>query len=265
MTTPRTRTTTRRAPAKAEDRIAGRARGRLGDTPARARGLDASAVGHDPGHEPRSVVTPASAHLEAAMAPSSWRRAGTRSRSSSPRRRTGSRTCCRSATDGWPPRPSRSIAVRRRSWPSTCRRRRGATSSSRHRGDAHLSNFGLFASPERTLVFDSNDFDETLPGPWEWDVKRLGGQRGHRRPEQRVHTGRGARGDPRHGGRLSRPDGALLGDAAARHLVRPDDRRSTSRTRWPRQAKQLDVKALGKDGTRPRSRRYSPRPAARTR
>jgi len=40
-------------------------------------------------------------------------------------------------------------------------------------GDAHLSNFGLFASPERTLVFDSNDFDETLPGPWEWDVKRL--------------------------------------------------------------------------------------------
>src|SRR3954470_22774716 len=40
-------------------------------------------------------------------------------------------------------------------------------------GDAHLSNFGLFASPERTLVFDSNDFDETLPAPWEWDVKRL--------------------------------------------------------------------------------------------
>jgi uncharacterized protein (DUF2252 family) len=40
-------------------------------------------------------------------------------------------------------------------------------------GDAHLSNFGAFASPERTLVFDLNDFDETLPGPWEWDVKRL--------------------------------------------------------------------------------------------
>ncbi len=42
-------------------------------------------------------------------------------------------------------------------------------------GDAHLSNFGLFASPERTLLFDMNDFDETLPGPWEWDVKRLAG------------------------------------------------------------------------------------------
>jgi len=40
-------------------------------------------------------------------------------------------------------------------------------------GDAHLSNFGMFASPERRLVLDLNDFDETLPGPWEWDVKRL--------------------------------------------------------------------------------------------
>jgi uncharacterized protein (DUF2252 family) len=40
-------------------------------------------------------------------------------------------------------------------------------------GDAHVSNFGLFASPERSLVFDINDFDETLPGPWEWDLKRL--------------------------------------------------------------------------------------------
>jgi uncharacterized protein (DUF2252 family) len=40
-------------------------------------------------------------------------------------------------------------------------------------GDAHLSNFGVFASPERRMVFDINDFDETLPGPWEWDVKRL--------------------------------------------------------------------------------------------
>ena len=40
-------------------------------------------------------------------------------------------------------------------------------------GDAHLQNFGLFASAERNLLFDLNDFDETLPGPWEWDVKRL--------------------------------------------------------------------------------------------
>jgi uncharacterized protein (DUF2252 family) len=40
-------------------------------------------------------------------------------------------------------------------------------------GDAHLSNFGVFATPERKLVFDINDFDETHPGPWEWDLKRL--------------------------------------------------------------------------------------------
>lgn len=40
-------------------------------------------------------------------------------------------------------------------------------------GDCHLLNFGLFATPERNLIFDINDFDETLPAPWEWDVKRL--------------------------------------------------------------------------------------------
>ena len=40
-------------------------------------------------------------------------------------------------------------------------------------GDAHLSNFGVFGTPERRMIFDINDFDETLPGPWEWDVKRL--------------------------------------------------------------------------------------------
>jgi uncharacterized protein (DUF2252 family) len=40
-------------------------------------------------------------------------------------------------------------------------------------GDAHMSNFGVFGTPERRLIFDVNDFDETYPGPWEWDVKRL--------------------------------------------------------------------------------------------
>ena len=41
-------------------------------------------------------------------------------------------------------------------------------------GDCHLLNFGAFATPERRVIFDINDFDETLPAPWEWDVKRLG-------------------------------------------------------------------------------------------
>ena len=58
-------------------------------------------------------------------------------------------------------------------------------------GDAHLSNFGIFQSPDRSLVFDVNDFDETLPGPFEWDVKRLaasvaigGRDRGFKRRER---------------------------------------------------------------------------------
>ena len=62
-------------------------------------------------------------------------------------------------------------------------------------GDAHLSNFGGFASPERELVLDINDFDETLPGPWEWDVKRLaasveiaGRERGFDAKQRRNHV-----------------------------------------------------------------------------
>src|SRR6476661_4343579 len=62
-------------------------------------------------------------------------------------------------------------------------------------GDAHLSNFGVFASPERRLVFDVNDFDETIPGPWEWDVKRLaasivvaGRANGYTRKERRKNV-----------------------------------------------------------------------------
>jgi uncharacterized protein (DUF2252 family) len=60
-------------------------------------------------------------------------------------------------------------------------------------GDAHLSNFGLFGTPERQMLFDINDFDETLPGPWEWDVKRLaasfeimGRDRGFARADRRA-------------------------------------------------------------------------------
>ena len=59
-------------------------------------------------------------------------------------------------------------------------------------GDAHISNFGVFASPERRQVFDVNDFDETLAGPWEWDVKRMaasvvlaGRQKGYTAQESR--------------------------------------------------------------------------------
>src|SRR3954465_1622830 len=60
-------------------------------------------------------------------------------------------------------------------------------------GDAHLSNFGVFAAPDRRVVFDLNDFDETLPAPFEWDVKRLAASfvvaarnNGHRPKQQRA-------------------------------------------------------------------------------
>ena len=67
-------------------------------------------------------------------------------------------------------------------------------------GDAHLSNFGLFGTPERQMLFDINDFDETLPGPWEWDVKRLaasfeimGRDRGFSRADRRAVVMTGVR------------------------------------------------------------------------
>jgi uncharacterized protein (DUF2252 family) len=68
-------------------------------------------------------------------------------------------------------------------------------------GDAHLSNFGVFAAPDRRLVFDCNDFDETCRGPFEWDLKRLaasiaiaGRERGFGRSERRDAVRRGAAG-----------------------------------------------------------------------
>ncbi len=93
-------------------------------------------------------------------------------------------------------------------------------------GDAHLSNFGVFASPERRLVFDINDFDETLPGPWEWDVKRLaasfeiaGTPPRPRTAEDRTAATQGVvRG-------LPGSDDQLRADARARPVVRAPRRR----------------------------------------
>ena len=88
-------------------------------------------------------------------------------------------------------------------------------------GDAHLSNFGGFASPERDLVFDVNDFDETLPGPWEWDLKRLAASPRDRGPRARLHRRPAPRDGARRGRRVPRRDAPLRGDARPRHLVRP--------------------------------------------
>ena len=110
------------------------------------------------------------------------------------RRSRASPSWCRSATGACSCRRSPSTAGPRRSWRSDL----PATPRSGLRvqccGDAHLSNFGVFASPERRLVFDINDFDETLPGPWEWDVKRLAASLADRRPRQRLRARRCATG-----------------------------------------------------------------------
>ena len=87
-------------------------------------------------------------------------------------------------------------------------------------GDAHLSNFGVFGSPERTLVFDMNDFDETVPGPWEWDVKRLAASFVDRRARERLFRSGATNGRARHRPRLPGGDHRLRSDAQSRALVR---------------------------------------------
>ena len=96
-------------------------------------------------------------------------------------------------------------------------------------GDAHLSNFGGFAAPDRELVFDINDFDETGPGPWEWDVKRLAasveiaGRDLALAPAER----RGRRGGRR--ALVPHRDARVRGDAQPRALVRAARRRAGPR------------------------------------
>ena len=78
-------------------------------------------------------------------------------------------------------------------------------------GDAHLLNFGGYASPERAMVFDLNDFDETLAGPFEWDVKRLAAsfEVAARHRDFGVST---ATGGDRRGARLSSGDPGVRDD-----------------------------------------------------
>ena len=92
-------------------------------------------------------------------------------------------------------------------------------------GDAHLSNFGIFASPDRRLVFSINDFDETLPGPFEWDVKRLAASLAVAGPGPWLRRGRAPlRGDGDRA-RIPRGDGAVRADADHRRLVHASRRR----------------------------------------
>ncbi|RAG80722.1 DUF2252 domain-containing protein [Streptacidiphilus pinicola] len=121
-------------------------------------------------------------------------------------------------------------------------------------GDAHLVNFGFYASPERTLLFDLNDFDETLPGPFEWDVKRLAAsvavasrQNGHPEHSARDAAQASARGYREHMRELAarteldvwyeRVDTAdLLADVRKRNRAEAEQELSKARRRTSLQA-----------------------------
>ena len=88
-------------------------------------------------------------------------------------------------------------------------------------GDAHLSNFGIFAAPDRRLVFSINDFDETLPGPFEWDVKRLAASFAVAGRDQGFDDCNPAAHRDGGDARVPTGDAAFRGDAERRRLVRP--------------------------------------------
>jgi len=87
-------------------------------------------------------------------------------------------------------------------------------------GDAHLCNFGIYATPERRVVFDINDLDETLPAPWEWDLKRPGCKFCACLPQQRVPPGRRPRRRAFMRPLVSREHGGIQPYAVAGRVVR---------------------------------------------
>ena len=109
-------------------------------------------------------------------------------------------------------------------------------------GDAHLSNFGLYGSPERELLFDVNDFDETLPGPFEWDLKRLAASFVLASRNNGSRRRRGPRDRPGRRTLLPRAHDGLRRDARARRVVLAHRRRRPAR-----------------DGARRRRRQAAPR------
>ena len=96
-------------------------------------------------------------------------------------------------------------------------------------GDAHVLNFGLWATPERNLAFDLRDFDETLPGPFEWDVKRFAASLVVAARQNGLEPANGRRGGHRGPRRLPRRMRRYRDHARARHLVRRHPRRQPDR------------------------------------
>ena len=121
-------------------------------------------------------------------------------------------------------------------------------------GDAHLSNFGAFAAPDRRLVFGVNDFDETLPGPFEWDVKRLVGELRGRRPRPRLRR-QAARARSLAAARAYREamrEFAEMRDA--RRLVRPRSTSTSCAERWAAQASAKQLKRFERNVAKARAK-----------
>ena len=95
-------------------------------------------------------------------------------------------------------------------------------------GDAHLSNFGIYGSPERRMVFDINDFDETSVGPWEWDVKRLAASVEIGGTSRRLHGQEAPSSRGRGRERVPHRDAVLRSDAEPRAVVRAHRRRAAA-------------------------------------
>ena len=125
-------------------------------------------------------------------------------------------------------------------------------------GDCHLLNFGAFATPERRIIFDINDFDETFPAPWEWDLKRLATSFVVASHRQRPHAGRGARRRP--GASCSRT-GSSWRSWPAQERSKPGTRTSTRRSSssdtedevLAKRRKQVLSKAMERDARPPSS------------
>jgi uncharacterized protein (DUF2252 family) len=136
-------------------------------------------------------------------------------------------------------------------------------------GDAHLLNFGMFGTPERQLIFDINDFDETLPGPWEWDVKRLaasfeiaGRERGFSKAERRAIVVSGVR-EYRQRIRAAAEMGALdvwydsVEAAALVEMVRQEAAAKRATHKQTRNIEKMVAKAKSHDSTRVFAKRAS--------
>ena len=144
-------------------------------------------------------------------------------------------SCYRSVMDVWPRHPSPSIGERLRSWQPTWRLEPTTGLDVQLCGDAHLVNFGGFGAPDRDLLFDVNDFDETNPGPFEWDIKRFVASLEIAGSGSKLESSRTPRGRlPRAPGHIERRSASSLESGASRSGTRDSTWRALSVDGGPR-------------------------------